>query len=112
MSRNSLRKLTEIDKDTYQEMLQDRGIKNINLYESMELYYPTDSQMKNLIMIQEVWKDGDKFYKYANQYYSDSSLWYVIAFINKTPTDSHVGAGQIILIPTPVESVLKYIHNK
>jgi hypothetical protein len=112
MSRNSKRKLAEIDKDVYQEMLENRDIKNINLYESMELYYPTNAQMNNITMIQETWKSGDRFYKYASQYYSDPSLWYIIAFINKKPTDSHVNVGQIILIPTPIELIFKYIHNK
>jgi len=112
MSRDSSRKVSQINIDTYQEMLQNRSIKSANIYESMELYYPTKSQLKNLTMIQETWKDGDRFYKYANMYYSDPSLWYIIAFINNAPTDSHVMLGQNILIPTPAELVLKYIHNK
>lgn len=111
MARDSSRQILHIDKDVYQEIMNARSVKNIDLYESMELHYPTESQLRTLNLIQEVWKTGDKFYKYAYNYYSDPSLWYVIAFINNTPTDCHVKQGQTIFIPTPIELALRYIHN-
>ena len=40
-----------------------------------------------------MWKLGDRFYKLADQYYGDPTLWWIIAWYNRMPTESHAEGG-------------------
>ena len=73
--------------------------------------YPTVEQAGNLTFINHVWKQGDRYFKLASEYYGDPTLWWVIAWFNKKPTESHVKLGDIIQIPMPLETVLFHLHN-
>ena len=50
--------------------------------------------------------EGDRFDLLAHQYYGDSELWWVIAWYNQTPTESHVELGDVLQIPLPLHKVL------
>ena len=52
---------------------------------------------------------GQTFMNLANQYYGRPELWWIIALYNKTPTESLLKRGNVILIPTPVEQLLYYL---
>jgi len=49
---------------------------------------------------------GDRYFKLAHRFYGDSKLWWVIAWFNKKPTESHVDVGDLILIPTDLYQIL------
>ena len=67
---------------------------------------------KKLLSTQyHIWKQGDKLYKLANIYYNDTSLWWLIGWYNKKPIDSLYSIGDLVEIPTPVQTVLK-IHSR
>ena len=53
-----------------------------------------------------------EYSKLAHKHYGDSSLWWVIAWFNKRPTESHVTVGTVIVIPMPIQKVLKYLRNE
>ena len=57
-----------------------------------------------------IWKEGDRFFKLAHQYYGDSTMWWVIAWFNRTPTEAHVSLGDTIYIPRPLDLVLDYLN--
>jgi len=61
--------------------------------------------MGQLREVDHVWKLGDRFYKLAHKYYSNAEMWWVIAWYNQTPTESHVSPGQLIQIPLPLDKV-------
>ena len=52
------------------------------------------------------WKLGDKYWKIANEFYNDPSLWWVIAWFNRRPTEAHNKSGDLIFVPVPVEELL------
>ena len=95
--------------DLYQKTFVDRNVKFVNQYETPTFNYPTKDNLKNLDIIQHVWKDGDRFYKLAAKYYGDPRDWWIIALYNSLPTESHIKVGDVILIPTPLIQVLEYI---
>ena len=37
-------------------------------------------------------------------------LWWVLAWYNEKPTESHFEVGGVVLIPTPVEEVISFFH--
>ena len=96
--------------EQYQEMLDDKNVNHIKQYFSPKLRHPTAEEVSNLELIQHEWKLGDRYFKLANQYYGDSKLWWVIAWFNQRPTESHVTIGETIEIPLPLERVLKLLR--
>ena len=112
MSRFNRRKVYANRSEIYHEMAEERDVKHFRQYESANFRYPTAQEMRELKIINHVWKSGDKFYKLAHEYYGDSELWWVIAWFNKMPTESHAKLGGVISIPLPVQKVLKYLRNE
>ena len=93
----------------YRKILKDRGLKQITQFDTAEFGYPTSTQMQQLTSIPHVWKMGDKYYKLAHKHYGDPTLWWVIAWYNKKPTEGHIKAGDVLYIPTPLDMVLSFI---
>jgi nucleoid-associated protein YgaU len=59
-----------------------------------------------------VWKVGDRFYKMANKYYGDPTYWWVIAWFNQTPTESHVVVGTTLEVPLPLDRALAIYYRR
>lgn len=57
--------------------------------------------------------DRDRYDLLANQYYNDSSLWWIIASANPTipPTSIYPPAGSQIRIPINISSILREYTN-
>ena len=106
--RNDGRRVVVNNVDLYEEMLEERDVKYFRQYVTPNMVYPSPREMRQIKTISHVWKKGDRFYKLAHQHYRDSSLWWVIAWFNKKPTESHVEFGEVIYIPLPLERVLQY----
>ena len=49
---------------------------------------------------------GDRYYKLAASFYGDARYWWIIAWFNKKPTESHIKVGDIIRIPTSLGDIL------
>tara|TARA_R110002110_G_scaffold58768_1_gene167079 strand:+ start:385 stop:720 length:336 start_codon:yes stop_codon:yes gene_type:complete len=86
-----------------------RGMEFINQYNTPKFKFPSPENSKNFSTIKHVWATGDRFFKLANRYYGDPEMWWVIAFYNQKPTEFHVELGDVIYIPTPLETILFYI---
>jgi len=95
----------ELYKDTFKE----RGVRFINQYVTPKLEHLTEEQIQTLSIVGHVWSYGDRYYKLAQQYYGDSRLWWVIAWFNKAPTESHLSLGDVISIPLPLEEVINFM---
>ena len=105
--RYKTRRLFLNNEELYSEQFENRDVQQIKHYGTPKMNHVTSNQMKNLDTIRHVWKAGDKFYKLAARYYNDPKLWWVIAWFNKTPTESHSNVGDLIFIPMPLEEILK-----
>ena len=102
-------KIFENGGEAYRRYLKKRGIKKIIQHNTTKLRHPELKDLENFDRINYIWKTGDRFYKLADQYYSDATMWWVIALYNQMPTDCHVSAGDIVYVPHPLESVLYYL---
>jgi nucleoid-associated protein YgaU len=94
--------------DRYKEIFRKRKINYIRQFFTQELKHPTEEEIQNLSIIDHTWKEGDRFFKLAHQYYGDSTMWWVIAWFNRTPTESHADLGDTIHVPLPLERILEY----
>ena len=93
----------------YQEIINKRNRTQIAQFTTPELQYPIDEQLAELELDPHIWSIGDRFYKLADKYYDDPTLWWVIALVNKTPTESHMRLGEILYIPMPLYNVLNIL---
>lgn len=93
----------------YRKKFLDRGVNFIEYEQIPDLRYPNQEEKANLDIIVHTWKTGDRLYKLAHKYYGDSKLWWVIAFYNARPTESHYAYGANVEIPLPLERILEYM---
>ena len=108
MSRYNSYKILNNSNEYYRKLRQERNnIKNIRQYETPILRHPTIAERANIESTQHVWTVGDKFYKLAHQYYSDPTLWWIIAWYNGTPTEGHLYGGYLLTIPLNIEKVIE-----
>ena len=91
----------------YRDILQRRGRDEIRQYSFEKFKALKLKDVPNLTITNYRWGSSDRFYKLADQYYGDSTYWWIIAYFNNTPLESDVRMGQKILIPTPLEMILK-----
>jgi len=108
VGRYSGRSVQYNDGDLYDEQFENRGVGFIKHFETPTLHYPTDAQKRNLRTSGHIWKFGDRYWKLAAEHYGDPGYWWVIAWFNKKPTESHMKPGDIVNIPEPLERVLDY----
>ena len=94
----------------YQEIFKDRNIPFIEQYRTYPMFYPTTRQMAQLQIDKRLWKTGDKYWKLADDAYGDPEFWWVIAWFNKKPTESHMSTGDMVLIPHPLERILDFYN--
>lgn len=112
MGRYNSRNKFENTDPLYESARRKRGVDKIQQYASQEIVYPNISSFANLTVINHMWKRGDKFYKLANTYYKDPTMWWVIAQFNKSPTEAGIEYGDLIMIPTPLETVLNMYRGE
>ncbi len=97
--------------ELYEEIFRKRGVKFIDHYSTPNMHHPTAKQVSNVELVSHIWKVGDRFFKLAHEHYGDSKLWWVIAWFNQLPTDSHVELGQVINIPVPLGDALGILRT-
>ena len=96
--------------DAYKRYLKKtRGIEFIQQFNTPTFRHPEAEDLKNFNTIPHIWKTGDRFFKLADEYYSDATMWWVIALYNQAPTEFHLNLGDVVYVPTPLDTVLFYI---
>jgi len=93
----------------YEDILYRKGVKQINQYSTPTILKPTAQQRKAISEVSHVWKTGDRYYKLAEKYYGRPRYWWAIALYNNKPTEGHVRKGDVIKIPLPLETYLRYL---
>lgn len=89
----------------YEKIFKDRNVLFIEHYRSGQLRYPTSEQMRDLRIDRHIWSIGDKYWKLAEKSYGDPGLWWILAWFNQKPTESHLKIGDIVFIPYPLDSL-------
>lgn len=92
-----------------QKILDLKNINSIVHYKSANIKMPTYLEKAKITTDTVVWKRGDKLYKYAEKYYSNPELWWVIGLYNNKPTDAHFQIGDVFLVPTDLRQLLEYM---
>mgnify|MGYP001198828045 FL=1 len=97
----------------YKKVYKDKFNKNKKAFlakkATADLNYPSFNDIMLFKYEVYVWTVGDHYYKLAQRFYGDPRYWWVIAWFNKKPTESHVAVGDLIRIPTPLGQVLTSI---
>jgi nucleoid-associated protein YgaU len=107
MSRYYNRTIAVNDDPSYADHLTRRQIKHIRQYTSPEFKKISANDRRALQRVTRVWKQSDRLWKLAAEYYNDPGLWWVIAWYNQRPTENHFVTGGSVLIPLPIEKVLE-----
>ena len=94
--------------DNRSDLIKDRPKKRIKHYTTSPMSYPTEKVRKTLVQVTHIWSHGDKYWKLAANHYNDPKYWWVIAWYNLKPTDAHCKIGDTIIIPKPLNKILKY----
>jgi len=95
----------------YKEQREARNVRSVNHYNSPNMTYPNATQMAKITSVNHVWKHGDRYYKLAHEHYGDKKLWWLIAWFNLAPTESHLVTGQLIRVPLPLEAALSFLRE-
>jgi nucleoid-associated protein YgaU len=106
MGRYSGRTVGRNEEAIYSDLLLDKQLKHIDQYLTPSFHTLEVKESLSLTRIQHVWKAGDRLWKLSNQYYGEPTYWWLIAWYNQKPTESHFTIGDVVIIPTPFERVL------
>lgn len=107
MSRYFNFKILNNASEYYSFLRKERNnVKNIRQYETPILYQPNLIDRVNLKTTTHMWAVGDRYYKLAQQYYGDPTLWWIIAWYNGRPTEVDVLPGDVLTIPIESEQIL------
>lgn len=110
INRYSRRTIMRNDLELYEKQFRDRALKLIKHYETAKFGFPDSNQIKNISLIEHTWTVGDRYFKLASKYYGDPVDWWIIALFNNKPTESDIMLGQVIYIPMPLETVIRYLR--
>ena len=88
-----------------------RGKKKfINQFGTQRLFYPTQDEINAIQNYTfHTWTTGDTYAKLGYEFYSDPKLWWVIATINKKPSEFDLKVGDILFIPTLLSEAMELI---
>jgi hypothetical protein len=106
MRRYDDRILFRNDEEIFEKLFRDRGVPLIRHYESPVMGHPTPREHAEIESRTHIWRLGDRFFKLAHRYYGDSTLWWLIAWFNKKPTEGHLKVGDSVNIPLNLENAL------
>ena len=109
MSRYTKRTRAVNNEEMYENIFEDRGVKEIVQFITPSLKFPIEEELKKIRYKTYTWKAGDKFWRLATKQYGDPTLWWVIAQFNKKPTEGHVEPGEVIKVPIELAIALEVL---
>ena len=98
------------DSDLIKKILDYKNISNVLHYRTSPIKLPTDEEKIKIKTISIVWKRGDRLFKYAEEYYQNPELWWIIGMYNNKPTDAHFSIGDIVYIPVDLNNLFEYVE--
>ena len=96
------------DNELYDEMFEERGIKN-GIVQQRTVVIGNKFKNVSTPTRKHVWSMGDRFFKLSYQYYDTYNLWWVIALFNGVPTEAHLNYGDVIYIPLKPNALISEI---
>ena len=96
--------------ELYRELRKKRNVRHIVHWKSPEFKYPSAAEIRDLNVVSRVWGQGDRFFKYASEFYGDPKYWWIIAWFNQKPLESDFKPGDVVNIPLPLRDVLDYFY--
>ena len=96
-------------KKEYSDILSKRKTNFIDHFSFEPYKILRIADIENMEIVNHTWVASDRFFKLADEFYSDPTMWWVIALYNQAPTEFHLKLGDVIYVPTPLETVLFYI---
>lgn len=111
LDRNEQREILINENKLYKKMLKERGIKRFRHYSKMKLSKMSPSEMKDVTIVDHIYKTGDSLSKLSHKYYGDVRYWWVIGWFNKKPIDNLYNVGDTVHIPLPLEEALYYVNK-
>ena len=106
--RNDTREVAINKSEIYSDILFRRNKNFIEQYKTKNIKYPTAEQIQRLVLKKHIWTMGDRWWKLAETHYGDAQLWWVLAWFNKRPTESHCRAGDLVYIPFPLQDLYNF----
>ena len=67
------------EEESYKSYLKERGDNFVIQYDTPTFNHPTSEDLDTFSVDEHTWKVGDRYFKLAEQYYSDVTLWWIIA---------------------------------
>ena len=113
-SRYSVRGTFVNDDENYRKKFfkGPRGVQQILQYDTATFNYPSPAEIGGDLSVDSTtWQVGTRMDKLAGEYYGDSSLWWLIAWFNKKPTEASWSAGDIIYIPQPADVAVDILER-
>jgi len=110
MSRYETEVIGTNDSELYEEFREERNTKRLKQYRTPQFPKLSTVVRQRFSSLYHTWKMGDSYWRLAAQYYGDERLWWVIAWYNEKPTESHVVPGDILAIPKPVEELVSFFQ--
>lgn len=111
MSRYDGKRIARNEEISYSSVFEERGVRHIDHFTTQVISPINVGDALALTRIQHVWSTGDRLWKLAERYYADSTYWWLIAWYNLKPTESHYRFGDTVIIPMPLERALD-IYNR
>jgi len=112
LDRNEPREIFLNDHPLYKRFIESRGRKNIRHYGKIKFGTISSEEMRNLTIVDHMWKTGDSLLKLSYKYYDDQRYWWILGWFNKKPIDNFYKTGTIVHIPMPLEEVLYYFGRE
>lgn len=108
ITRYNKRRGLELDDPSYAQspIFKNRGVNIIQHFSTAALKYPTPDDLQNITEETRTWAVGTKYFNLANEFYGSPEYWWVIAWYNLRPLETDFTPGDVVLIPTPLETVL------
>ena len=113
-SRYSKRQLfMNADEGYYKKFFKyKRDVNQIMQYNTAIFNYPDPIDINEELTIDtEVWQVGTRMDKIAHRNYGDSTLWWLIAWFNKKPTEGSWNIGDVIYIPQPADRLIEIFER-
>lgn len=95
--------------EQFRELFDKRDVNFITQYTTPTFGHINSFNINKIQFFSHTWKVNDKLYKLASEHYNDPTLWWIIAWFNKKPTESHFKIGDQVYIPKPLDEVVKII---
>ena len=111
-NRNLYRTAFDVTKALRENIHDRKYVEVVEVLSRMPPGIPSEDELVTLDHYKEIFKMGDKMYKFAFKHYGSTSYWWVIAWYNNKPTDAHFKIGDSIYIPKDLDLAIRLANKE